>query len=1015
MPEANAALIRFGRLLLTPAGLATGGIAAYIGAVAFNAYNAMAEIRRLGAELQGFGRSKGEAEGFRLAARQIRDYGASFDEAAKARDTFMRNSRVTDAVQATDLGKLAVDAGARFGIGTDKATELIDGMMKRGLPAIREAAQAYDFLDTNQVKTIVNLARAGEGTKALNMALDALKTKAKGAHEEAITPLAKAMHELGKAWRELIEASSKGVTFELVMIGADVVKGILKSTARDIENINRLAKGEGLLDENQKAAKRADLTAKIATEEMRLASAYYATTDSAAKVQASETRLLDLRTKLAALGTAKLKPSAASESEDKARGEGGGAQLAFEQRKQLDTVEKLTEAERDNIRVMSVAANQRDRLRATIQAQKEAGDLLLVGKPYEIFVETRVNSLLATQAAAVRDVVDARTEQLTFIALETEALLAGNRALAIRIAAEAKAAEMFRGNDQYKQDAYAREELREKAMTAARGNAVAIDEARRRNIALNDELLANGNVAMLERAKRQTEINDLLREEFDTARALQQKGGGDDALNEAERKKAEYEGIFKQRDDLNRNIRGASERKTLDDNLELARAEYEMLGLSNKERDRELAALRLRQQLVAAGYEGDALKREYELRLKSTQAIAEYNREIKEAEERERDFAQLAREGLLSVIEGFQQGIAEAKSFGDVLKTLEQSIGKLLLNFANKQIGNWFSKQLEDKNLWGSIEEFFGGGRKKPTPANENGSWDIAKGSGFSGDYWTPEASDALAKMNAMNVTASVVNVNGSVAGGPSLQSLAGPRGSATDTLSAPMLDELGEVLGELGEALGAAGSLLQEASEKGTLAALDLTSAAGSLAQAATMMAAGGAGAGAGKAGVIGTLLQIGIKAGLAYFSGGTSLAADAAAAGAAQMGPALANMSTGVGASPYHSGGIVGIDGQSARIIPFPLDRVPRLHSGGTPDALPSSRFLAADERLAILQTGEQVLSRQQRAANKSATQRNGGTVVKQTINITTPNADSFRASERQVLAQVNRMAWRSNRAAG
>jgi hypothetical protein len=125
--------------------------------------------------------------------------------------------------------------------------------------------------------------------------------------------------------------------------------------------------------------------------------------------------------------------------------------------------------------------------------------------------------------------------------------------------------------------------------------------------------------------------------------------------------------------------------------------------------------------------------------------------------------------------------------------------------------------------------------------------------------------------------------------------------------------------------------------------------------------------------------------------------------AAGAAGGGGLLAGL--------FHGGGVVGATGTGpGRMMPAAaLAVAPRMHSGGMAG-------LRADEVPAILQRGEMVLSRAQlRAMGRG--ERGGGNAmterpVQVVFNITTPDADSFRRSQGQIMAEARRAMTRAGR---
>jgi len=94
------------------------------------------------------------------------------------------------------------------------------------------------------------------------------------------------------------------------------------------------------------------------------------------------------------------------------------------------------------------------------------------------------------------------------------------------------------------------------------------------------------------------------------------------------------------------------------------------------------------------------------------------------------------------------------------------------------------------------------------------------------------------------------------------------------------------------------------------------------------------------------------------------------------------------GAGGAQMHTGGMVGIDGQLRFVHPSYFEGAPRLHRG-------TMARLAPDERTAILQTGELVLSRDDVAAARKG--GGGGTVVQPVVNIIgAPSTPEVRQNE-------------------
>ena len=101
-------------------------------------------------------------------------------------------------------------------------------------------------------------------------------------------------------------------------------------------------------------------------------------------------------------------------------------------------------------------------------------------------------------------------------------------------------------------------------------------------------------------------------------------------------------------------------------------------------------------------------------------------------------------------------------------------------------------------------------------------------------------------------------------------------------------------------------------------------------------------------------------------------------------------------------HSGGVVGAPGNDNRLVPASVFAgAPRYHAG-----------LGSDEFAAILQRGERVLTGAQQQQVKAAASGDGVAAPIINFHITTPDADSFRASQSQIMAKAHGALMRANR---
>mgnify|MGYP001384197176 CR=1 FL=1 len=118
------------------------------------------------------------------------------------------------------------------------------------------------------------------------------------------------------------------------------------------------------------------------------------------------------------------------------------------------------------------------------------------------------------------------------------------------------------------------------------------------------------------------------------------------------------------------------------------------------------------------------------------------------------------------------------------------------------------------------------------------------------------------------------------------------------------------------------------------------------------------------------------------------------------------------GLFAGIFHQGGVAGGPAQQRFVPALAFAGAPRFHSGGLAGQRPGGGLagLRADEVPAILQRGEMVLSRAQLAAIGAA--RETRPPVNVVMNISTPDAGSFRYAQGQIAADAARAMERARR---
>lgn len=156
-------------------------------------------------------------------------------------------------------------------------------------------------------------------------------------------------------------------------------------------------------------------------------------------------------------------------------------------------------------------------------------------------------------------------------------------------------------------------------------------------------------------------------------------------------------------------------------------ARREALSLAELELSLMDESVTKRSELVTAAREDLELRRQFPLatedEIEAMQqlavATARARAEIAESEEAQRDFRQIARQGISDIIVGFEEALINAEKFDDVLNGVATSIQRIALNLANRQLERGLDKLLQVGI--GALGNMFAGG--------------VAGGAGGAGSY----------------------------------------------------------------------------------------------------------------------------------------------------------------------------------------------------------------------------------------------------------------------------------------
>ncbi|MGE0716411.1 MAG: phage tail length tape measure family protein [Alphaproteobacteria bacterium] len=330
-----------------------------------------------------------------------------------------------------------------------------------------------------------------------------------------------------------------------------------------------------------------------------------------------------------------------------------GAQAAY--KAILSPAEQAAQAARIEAQVLAAPIAQREVLRARLQAEAAATAQKLTGDERARFIEAEVARAVNARAAAQREAAEATVRATETAHAETVAWQQGE-VVALRIAATEQAREAVRQGTAKSVAAETAAILTRNAAEANRDLAKQVAEMEQQVAAA--KLLADAELkgaAAVGEAARQEEVRKATRDantksaaaenekEISTARALTR------AYDAASRALAEQVRLRQ----------AAPERRALADQLDLVKREYELLGKSNLERRTELDLLRLRQELVGKGYEGQALEDELRVRGDIVREIARTQQAIEDARGAQDHFADAVRDAARDFDRGVRRGLED--------------------------------------------------------------------------------------------------------------------------------------------------------------------------------------------------------------------------------------------------------------------------------------------------------------------------------------------------------------------
>jgi hypothetical protein len=218
------------RFAANPVGAAMIAVGAGLAVGAIHAEAMEGETRRLGVALQGMGENAG------ITAGQLRELAGSLGaEGVPRADAIgglssLARSGAFSGSQVPSIANLAADVSAGAGTSYGDAITKLTDAATRGLPAIRQLDQAWNFLTSDELKNIATMAEHGDQAGALSIAIEALHRRFDGDAKNSLTGFDGAVQKVKGAWGELLDKFADWAPVQKVV-------DLLTSGAQGIANL----------------------------------------------------------------------------------------------------------------------------------------------------------------------------------------------------------------------------------------------------------------------------------------------------------------------------------------------------------------------------------------------------------------------------------------------------------------------------------------------------------------------------------------------------------------------------------------------------------------------------------------------------------------------------------------------------------------------------------------------------------------------------------------------------------
>ncbi len=694
-------------LLASPVTLVVLGVAAFVGglaAIGARAVQIGAQTRELTATMRAYGtESQATAQKLRGVATALYEGGASRAESFSTAK-LLASTRGLSASLGREIALLGSDMAAGMGGSVDEMTKQLAGLATQGYPAIMKLQEATGFLNAEEMASVRTMSEHGRQADALGVALGALHRRFDGLRKEGMTPAGVAMHDLGVQFNRMLdEMASSSLIINVEVALSERFKQLADFFEKPgIETFGKLAAtglgamslapGSLKIEPASQADIQADLRRKISQTRsslQTLEASTYVDPVTSLEINRKRDDIASLERRLAAItrtiATTKGGIPSVRAANDLPDLASVPAAVSSVNPKAVEYVDAQTHAYDRLSQSLQGNAVQRQLAAAAMKAEDEIRDNNLSGAQAEAIQLLRLREALLQMSVAVADANRAAAAEIAGADLVARAY--GVSALAVRDATVQQKAlvEVARGSIESYDVIVARLRAVDDAQRAV--NAAMADFDLRNQIADATALARAESVsgaAVAEAALQNRIRNQVVKEGVaaDSARA-QAIDAGTRAL-EAQNSAAK----------VNASIRQQNQ------DLSVARAEYEMLGLSNAEREKQVAILKATLDVQNSGDWQKAPQETRDAWVAQAGAVAEYKARVADATETSRDFAN-------TITKGFEDATLSGGKLGDTVKALVKDIERIALrSTVTKPLENW---------LTGTMTKAL-----SPTPVNDN-------------------------------------------------------------------------------------------------------------------------------------------------------------------------------------------------------------------------------------------------------------------------------------------------------